>query len=344
MNKRDVIRTVLTHGRPEYVPWDLALSPSAMASLAERLGVRDAEELVGNHFVYLGSKLTQLTADSQGTLKDRFGVSWVYAPDSESYMVSQAPLEEPTLKGYSFPSADDPSLYDELQTQTVRYNDRFRIFAIGYTLFERAWTLRGMENLMMDLVLDPGFVHQMLDAITEVNIQQIRRAAAFDFDCVHFGDDWGSQRGLLISPAQWREFIRPRLKRLFDAVRERGLYISVHSCGDIQPVLDDLEDLGVDVVNPFQPEAMDVWALFRRYQGRLTFHGGLSSQQTLPFGTVEQVKDQTRRLLQAGREGGYVFASGHGVDYQVPVDNILALLEVLQSQPGSPGEMRYRRL
>ncbi len=334
----DVIRTVLERKQPPYVPWDIAFSPSAAAALARHLNTDDLDTCVGNHFLYLAGRMTDLAAGPDGTFKDRFGVTWTYAPDSESYTVCDRPLPEPDLAGYVFPNPDEPGLYDHLPARLAQSNGQFNIFAIGYTLFERAWTLRGMEDFMLDLVLRPRFVHDLLDAITEVNIAQLRHALPMGFDCVHFGDDWGSQKGLLISPAAWRQFLRPRLQRLFDIVRQHGLYVSVHSCGDIHSILDDLFEMGVSIVNPFQPEPMDVWDLFERYKGRLTFHGGLSSQQTLPYGDVHRVQAETRRLLDAGRTGGYVFASGHGIGPEVPLENVLAMMQVLHAQPGFPGQ------
>jgi uroporphyrinogen decarboxylase len=215
--------------------------------------------------------------------------------------------------------------------------DRFNSFAISYTLIGRARTLRGMEDFMMDVVLRPRVADALLDAITAIGIPQLRQALPLGFDCVHFGDDWGSQKGLLIRPALWRRFPRPGPRRMFDIVRQHGLHVSVHSCGDIQPVLDEMVEMGVSIVSPFQPEPMDVWQLFERYKGRLTFHGGLSREQTLPYADVHRVKVETQRLLDAGVGGGCVFASGHGIGPEVPLDNALAMIQVLQAQPGFPG-------
>jgi uroporphyrinogen decarboxylase len=124
------------------------------------------------------------------------------------------------------------------------------------------------------------------------------------------------------------------MKRMFDRVKKAGKYISIHSCGDVHELFDDLICIGLNIANPFQPEAMDVHGLMKRYKGKLAFHGGLSTQQTLPYGTVDEVVAETKKLLKAGCKGGYIFAPAHGVGGEVPVENISAIVELLHSQPG----------
>jgi uroporphyrinogen decarboxylase len=106
----------------------------------------------------------------------------------------------------------------------------------------------------------------------------------------------------------------------------------IHSCGDVDEVFDDLVDAGLNCFNPFQPEVMDVAALLKEYRGRLAFHGGLSTQRTLPFGTAAQVREESERLLELGREGGYIFAPAHDVEGDVPLENMLAAIETVQAQ------------
>ena len=337
MQKRDVVIQAVTHHRPPYVPWDVAYSPTAWRQLGEsrRAGSEtNVEQYAGNHFAYINSTVGAFTDQPDGRLRDGFGATWRRGDDGLAGMIEGQVLPEPTLTGYSFPDARDEKHYAHIPELIDRHRERFRIFAIGFTLLERAWTLRGMEPLMIDLIERPEFVGELLDAITEVNLAQIEMALRHDFDCVHFGDDWGQQRGLLIGRPLWRRFIFPRMQRMCDAVRRAGKFISIHSCGRIDELFDDLVELGVNIVNPFQPECMDVLGLMRSYAGRLAFHGGLSTQQTLPGKSLDVLRLQTRRLLEAGAAGGYVFAPAHGVGEDVPVENVLAMLDVLRSQPG----------
>jgi uroporphyrinogen decarboxylase len=137
-----------------------------------------------------------------------------------------------------------------------------------------------------------------------------------------------------MGPRRWREFILPQLKRMYAPVREAGKFVMIHSCGDVDELFDDLVAIGLNSFNPFQPEVMDVASLFARYRGRLTFHGGLSTQRTLPFGTVEDVRAEVRRLLELGRDGNYIFAPAHDVEGDVPLENMRAAIELVQGQPG----------
>ncbi|MFA5873760.1 MAG: uroporphyrinogen decarboxylase family protein, partial [Anaerolineales bacterium] len=178
------------------------------------------------------------------------------------------------------------------------------------------------------------FVHELLNTIADYNIAQVQEALKYDIDAVYFGDDWGQQRGLQMGPKLWRDFIYPVLGRMYAAVHKGGKYVFIHSCGDVDELFDDLIGIGLDCFNPFQPEVMDVAALIQRYHGRLVFHGGLSTQKTLPYGSVEDVRAETRRLLDLGRVGGYIFAPAHDVEGDVPLENMLAFVELLQSQPG----------
>ena len=132
----------------------------------------------------------------------------------------------------------------------------------------------------------------------------------------------------------WREFILPPLKQMFTAVREAERFVILHSCGDVDELFDELIEAGLSCFNPFQPEVMDVYALLPRYRGRLAFHGGLSTQRMLPFGTPDDVRRETRRLLELGREGGYILAPAHDVEGDVPLENMLAMIETVQDQPG----------
>jgi uroporphyrinogen decarboxylase len=335
MQKRDVIRLVLEGKRPPYVPWSMGFTKEAQEKLQRHYGCDDIEGPLENHMLRFGGDFFSDLTDNR--VRDHFGVVWDRSVDRDIGNVEGQVLPEPTLEGYQFPDPLDRRFFADIDEKIARFPDRFRVYQIGFSLYERAWTLRGMEALMMDFYDHPEFVHELLGCIADYNIAQVREALKYDIDAVHFGDDWGQQHGLQMGVRLWREFLLPQLKRMYVAVREAGKFVTIHSCGDVDELFDDLTSIGLNCFNPFQPEVMDVFGLLPRYRGRLAFHGGLSTQKTLPFGSVAEVRSEVRRLLELGREGGYIFAPAHDVEGDVPLENMLAAIELVQSQPGFVG-------
>jgi len=335
MIQRDVIRIVLEGRRPPYIPWSIGLTTEARQKLQAHYRCDDVDIPLGNHLLKLGSDIGFFEQIDDVHFRDVFGVLWDRSIDKDIGNVIGQVLPEPTLAGYTFPDPADERFFADIPAKLTRFPDRFRVFQIGFSLYERAWTLRGMEPLLMDFHDHPAFAHKLFAAIADYNLAQVHRALAYDIDAVYFGDDWGQQHGLQMGARWWNEFIYPQLRRMYAAVREAGKLVMIHSCGDVDELFDALIDAGVNCFNPFQPEVTDVYALLPRYRRRLAFHGGLSTQRTLPFGTPEQVEAETRRLLEAGAEGGYIFAPAHDVEGDVPLENLLAMIETVQSQPGA---------
>jgi uroporphyrinogen decarboxylase len=346
MTKRDVIRMALDGERPPYVPWSFGLTYEAKQKLLQHYSQSgesspdspiDADLLesqLQNHLLKLGSDIGFFNTIGENRVQDVFGVVWDRSVDKDIGIVDGCVLSQPTLRGYHFPDPLDLRFFAEIPEKIARYGDRFRVFQIGFSLYERAWTLRGIQNLLFDFYDHPQFVRALLNTIADYNIAQVREALKYEIDAVYFGDDWGQQRGLQMGPVLWRKFIYPVLVRMYSVVREAGKYVFIHSCGDVDELFDELIRAGVNCFNPFQPEVMDVFALLDRYRGQLAFHGGLSTQQTLPHGAVSDVRVEARRLLEAGREGSYIFAPAHDVEGDVPIENMLAFINLALEQPG----------
>ncbi len=341
MTKREVVQLTFTHRKPPYVPWSFSLTSDAKQKLMTYYGVKDEEGLeaiLGNHQLRLGGPgVGFMTRLDDNHVKDHYGVIWDQTVDKDIGHPMALLLPEPSLKGFAFPDPQDPRFYAGVVDQIRKYPDRLRTYNIGFSLFERAWSLRGLENLLLDFHENPGFVRDLLRHIADVNIGLIRGALKQGIDVVRIGDDWGQQRGLIMGPKIWHEYIKPELRRMYDVAKQAGKFVSIHCCGDVDELFEELIELGVDSFNPFQPEVMDIHALFAQYKGRLAFHGGLSTQTTLPHGTPEDVRRETRALLEMGKDGGYLFAPSHAVAGDVPVENMVAFIECVQRQPGYAG-------
>jgi len=246
MTKRDVVKATLDGNKPPYVPWAFSFTLEARERLEQHYGSGQLDAILHNHFLALGSAIGFFEDGGNDRVKDVFGVLWDRSTDKDIGVVERTPLSEPTLRGYEFPDPVAERFFADIPRRLAEGGDRFRVFNIGFSLYERAWTLRGMENLMMDFIEHPAFVRDLLRAISDYNIGQIKKAVTFDIDAVHFGDDWGQQHGLQMGPALWREFIYPELKRMYAAVKAAGKYVSIHSCGDVDELFDDLIDIGLN--------------------------------------------------------------------------------------------------
>jgi len=335
--KRDVVLEALAFRPPPYVPWAWDMTKACQQRLADYLGTDDLSGFVGSHFLDVGSPKRRFAGPHPNGYRDAYGVVFDTSLDKDIGTPCDWPLKDPhDLERYQWPDPNNDAWYAGIPEQLAAHPDRFSRYKLGFSLYERAWTMRGMTDLLMDMIERPEFVERLLDTIVEHNLMQIRRALALGVEAVYFGDDYGSQTGLIMGRAHWRHFFKPRLARMFAAVRNAGRCVSLHSCGRVAELFDEFIEIGLQVFNPFQPEVMDIFALKKQYHGRLAFHGGMSIQQVLPFGTTNEVRLETRRLIEAGHEGGYVFAPSHTVPPDVPPENLVAMMEELRAQPGAP--------
>jgi uroporphyrinogen decarboxylase len=330
---RQRIWQAIRHERTDAVPYQINATIPAREKLAAHFGTRQLDDLLGNHIVRYKSRLEYVPLAEPGMFVDEWGVVWNRSIDPDLGVPANRVLTKPDLDNLALPDPLDPRRYAGLETFFASNPTRFRLFSVSFSLFERAWTLRGMEQLMVDMVEAPSFVEALLDRILGWNMAVLDRMLAYPFDGVLFGDDWGQQRGLLFGAARWRHFIKPRAAEMYRKVADAGKAVCIHSCGKVQELFPDLIEAGVQVFNPFQPEVMDLRDVKARFGGALAFYGGVSVQQLLPFGTPQQVRDEVRSLISdLGRGGGFIIAPSHEMPGDVPLENMLAFIEAVQAQ------------
>jgi uroporphyrinogen decarboxylase len=191
--------------------------------------------------------------------------------------------------------------------------------------------LRGFDNLLLDPYLEETNFCKLRDRIVEYNLNIIDQWLQRNVHAIFFSDDWGSQRGLLINPEDWRRLYKPAYKKMFERVRDGGAHVWMHLCGNIVAILPDLIDLGLNVLNPVQPQAMDVHLLAREFGGKVCFNGGIDIQGTLINGKPADVKREVHELIELfGRfNGGYIAGTSHSVMPETPLENIIAMYEAL---------------
>ena len=342
MTEKQRIKNCIRFRNVDRVPWQINFTTQLGDLLLEKLGLRDdpglkyarLDEFLGNHIAYVRNRgANSLREVGPGIVQDEWGVKWDRRIDRDIGSPVNCPLESGRLEDLRLPDPDDPDRYAHIQPIINANPNRFILAKFSYSLFERAWSLRGMENLLIDLSVNAGFVHDLMRVLCDFNLSVMKNLTAFPIDGIYFGDDWGSQKAMLISPQMWRQHIKPCLTQMYDQAHRQGFEVFIHSCGQVTPVLDDLIDIGLNVFNPFQPEVMDVPELMRRYASRLAFYGSLSIQKTLPFGSEDQVREEVRQRLSLARVfGGLIIAPSHDMPPDIPFSNIMAMLETLRDQ------------
>ena len=259
---------------------------------------------------------------------DEWQTGW--EDDGHGAKTESYPLENgySALAGDAFPDALLPRRFDAADERLRQRGDRYVRCSVWFTLFERLWMLRGFNNMLMDPYTDAGDFCRLRDRIVEHNLSIIDQWLRRDVDAVFFSDDWGCQRGLLMDPADWRRFYKPAYRRMFDRVLSGGSHVWMHLCGNVTAILPDLIEIGLNVLNPVQPQAMDVRQLSREFGGKVCFNGGVDVQGTLVRGTPEDVGGEVHELVELfGRYGGYIGGTSHSVMPETPLDNVIAMFE-----------------
>lgn len=349
MNKKERIKKCIKFDKLDKIPWQINYTTDIAEKLIKDLEIKKQKYMVlgkniyaynnlddffGNHIAYLRNRAVNSVKEiKKGVYQDEWGVIWDRRIDKDIGTPINCILEGSNLNKLKVPDPDNPERYAHFKPIIKANESRYLLAKFSYSLFERAWSLRGMENLMMDFIKNPSFVHELFGIIIDFNLKIMSNLDRFNLDGVYFGDDWGSQRGLLINPNMWREFIKPYLKIMYKKAHDYGYDVFIHSCGDISEIINDLIEIGLNVFNPFQPEVMNIETLMMKYYHNLAFYGGISIQKTLPFGNPEEVCEEIENRIElAKRFEGLIVSPSHDMLPDIPVKNILAMIERVKSQ------------
>lgn len=246
---------------------------------------------------------------------DEWGCRWERTSMDNSCIVGCPLTDWEKLSDYSFPNPDDPGKYADFNRDLSGAGEKFVMFCGGLGLFERFHCLRGFENALADLYVDPERTHEMLDRILDYHVRQVKGVhdrGGGRVDAVAFSDDWGTELSSIISPEKFREFFKPRYAELFKHIHDLGMHTWLHSCGRINEVLDDLIDAGLDVVNSQQPRTVGIDEFGRRFAGRICFETIVDTQITYPHGTLDEIRAEARELVEKwGTPSGGFIASDY---------------------------------
>lgn len=349
MNSRQRVLTALRReGSPDRLPFEIswgAFTPSLMEIYRQKTGATVApDEYFDFDTRSVDLNPTRRTSDCRRyfayplppqAILDEWGCGSV--PGSIEHFVEfkfhplQSSKTADDIRSFPWPDVTADYRYEGLADRVEEYHRRgYAVTGELYqTIFERAWLMRGMEPLLMDFLTEPEIGHAICQCITDLRVEQARRLASLKIDVLRLGDDVCTQKGLLISLPTYRMFLKERTRAIIRAAKEvnPAVLVFMHCDGRVADMLEEYIEIGVDVLNPVQPECNDLEAIARRSSGRISFWGGIGTQSTMPFGSTADVAESVLRVKESlGRDSGLLVAPTHILEPEVPWENVLAFV------------------
>jgi len=334
---RDDVVKAIEHGSPSRVPMMLHfwLDP---ARFGEReAAVREITAAYPSDVRAAGIRMPAMW-DNRQDPKHIPGYSWMNVAEPPAPAVARGHDANAAIEDWSqlpaildaWPSPETPTILDWARDDVKAAGGKYTLGTWWYCLYERMWSLRGMENLLVDFYVNPEPVHQLMDALTDFYCGLIRRIGReVKLDGVFTSDDIGMQTGPMFSPAIFREFFLPRYAKIIRAAHDAGMHFWLHTCGDVRLFMDEFIEIGLDVIHPIQKYTMDEREVAQRFGGRICFWAGMDVQQVLPRGTPDDVRREVRFMIdtydRAG--GGCMVTAGNGITPDVPVENLRAFFD-----------------
>lgn len=336
MNAKERIRSTVARKPVDVVPWSFDLTRRACEKIAHHYGIdaADCKDFIGDNILYLGvSGPAGTETVTETTFRNEFGVLFNKRDNALDMgdwgEILDYPLKEAEFGDYRFPDTRNNLRYLPFNGEAIAKSDKYVVLAPD-GLFDLAWHLTGFQNFMMYMAGEEEFSGRLLDRCLEYNLGLIENCPDY-VDAIRFGEDWGLQKGLMMGPVHWRRYLKPRLKIMYGAARKRGFTVFIHSCGDISEIFPDLIEIGVQVVNPIQPEAMDILKLKKEYGRDLVLYGGISCQETLPLKGPDDVRRECEFLMEnMAKGGGYIFGPSGAIPTDAKEENIAALIDFVR--------------
>lgn len=339
MTQKERVIAQINHEETDRVPYHLMFDPgSNIEELLDKFyGSNSWRDKVDNAIYQLPLPSTGINLDlGLEKYTDAYGSEWRL--DLRPFALEKPAITQPSLEGYTFPKVSD--LFDEgFEANALRLieeqKNSFVVAAYGFGLFERSWVLRGFENVLMDVVANLDFYEELLDKLLVHQLEILERLLLLPVDGIWFFDDWGFQQGVLIGAERWRKLFKPRYEKLYRRTHESGKYVLSHCCGAIEKILPDVIEIGLDVYQSVQPEARNnnPYDLKQKYGDKITFWGGLGSQNMIPFGSPAEIKEEVRHLCRdMSKGGGYILGPAKEIQPETPDVNVAAVVEAFLEQ------------
>jgi uroporphyrinogen decarboxylase len=357
MTHKERLLTALKHEEPDRVPLCAWYTPEAEKMLLRHLGVNSDETetykaaggplpiLMDHDFLisWIGP-CTSYYSDPREVYTDEWGITWKWFNNAAGGAYTEiirhplADIKDPSE--YTLPDFSRADRYEGVRNLVAQYGSEYGIMGgAACTLLELAWYLRGLQRVLMDLVAEKDFMNAFLDDLAQWIEVAGSKLVELGVDIIWIGDDFGTQDRMLMSPQLFREFFKPRYAKLFARWKaiNPNVKIAFHSDGNIYPIIGDLVEIGLDILNPVQPKSMDPAKVKKDFGKHLTLWGTVDIQEVLPFGTPADVCNEVKlRLQTAGRHGGLIIAPAHNIQPEVPLENILAFYQAAKEHGRYP--------
>lgn len=350
MTPRERVLLCLNHQLADRVPLAGSFRTEVWEKLKQHFGTNDTNaisEQLGMDFKGVGMGLTAEFREKathtawgwaiplgDGTFETDWGVRIAFDDDKRYMRYVRCPLaDERKLDSYKFPRIDQPEQWEGQAERAAKLRENYTVSAGVFTFFRHAWDLCGLENWLAHLAQPGKFVSKLLDRLLEYKLEQTRRLCELGVDIFSIGGDIAMHTKLFMRPDVWRKHFKWRDAVLIAEAKRHGVqHFFFHTDGNLMEVMDDLIEIGFTIFDPIQPECMNPYEVKARWGDDITLHGTISSQHTLPYGTVEDVRREVReRIARCGANGGLVIAPNNVVQHDVPIENLLAVYEMAKS-------------
>ncbi len=354
ISPRENLNRAVRRRNPEWIPMDFGVSKGAMAMFRKHLG---ADVNVPLYFKYDGRWIgpeggtsrpapdwralyyADGSLPAEASINNEWGTAAVEHPatdDSIAFFPLRNISREADLDAYPWP--DDVGAAHRFagmkEKVDAAHAEGMPVYGCGLNFFEQLWGLCGFDTLMMGMAIDEPWARKMFRKHAEDLVNTAGQIALTGADILQTGSDVATQLAPLISPEMWRNWIFPLMRDSIAAARRINpdILVFYHSDGNVEPLIEGFIEAGVDILNPIQPECMDIFALKRKYGDRIAFHGGIGVQTVMPFGTPQEVRDTVRRTIEgmSANGGGYLCSTAHMIRPEVPWENVMAFVETVK--------------
>ncbi len=358
MKPRERVEIALNHEEPDRCPMQISFTPEFAERLREDMEIRgqrvhnphgggntyELERALGEDMLLTSVGWANSYYLDDQAYTDEWGIGWAVQPYDTLYgcghytEIVHHPLgDDSAIDSYTPPDPYRPSLYLDAEQMIRDFKDDYWIVGVTVTtIFETAWALRGLEQLLLDMALDPNLANHILDIPYHYHLTAAKKLVTMGVDMIWTGDDVGAQSRMLISPKMWRQYFKPRMANYIAELKEinPSLKVGYHTDGYVEPIISELIEIGIDVLNPIQPASMDPAIIKEKYGDRLCFWGTIDEQHTLPFGNPADVKTEVlHRLKTIGKDGGLILSPTHHVQLDTPLENFWAMVNTITGTP-----------